>query len=65
MLKHALHGALDGRNGTVCSPAQPEKYAMLRRLLDDGYMTGGHTCAMTGSMEYFYVSGKGREVVES
>jgi hypothetical protein len=66
LLKHVLHAALDGRNGTVCSDAQPERFAALNKLVEDGYMEGGHSCAMTGpGIRYFYVSQKGREAVES
>jgi hypothetical protein len=66
LLKRTLHGALDGRNGTVCSDAQPERFAALSKLVADGYMEGGHSCAMTGpGIRYFYVSEKGREAVES
>jgi hypothetical protein len=64
LIKATLHGALDGRNGTVCSPARPERYEMLCTLLRDGFMEGGERCVMTGhGLRYFYVSAAGVEAV--
>lgn len=65
LLKATLHGALDGRNGTTCSDAQTARFETLMILVRDGFMTGGHSCSMTGpGIRYFYVSDAGREAIE-
>lgn len=64
LIKYVLHAALDGRNGCVCSPAQPEKYAALMSLKERGLLEGGHSCEMTGpAARYFYVSAAGLDAV--